>query len=427
MSKPSSTVGAVAPPVSIVSTQELPPNAIRRRFGDADASLASIIERAGDDKATRHRLERQLDAIYRLGNVIHAERKLETIFSLGADCILSVTEARRCAILLLDERTGAPTEVVTRTKEGAGEARGFSVSRTIVEETCRGGVSLLSTDATRDARFDTKDSITLQMIKSVMSVPIRTDSRVIGVIYVDTSSVVEVFTESDLQLLTAVGKQIGVAIERAGLIADLEKLFVGSIRALVATIEAKDEYTHGHSERVTRYALAIAEEMHIDARGLAVIELSGLLHDVGKIGVPEAILNKNGPLTDEERLAIQRHPQRGADIVKNIEKIERVAAIDEIAQSVRHHHERYDGKGYPTALAGEAIPLAARILAVADTFDAITSDRSYRKGRDAAVGAKVILENVGTQFAPDCAAAFQRALSSGALERAKSRASRFLR
>lgn len=167
--------------------------------------------------------------------------------------------------------------------------------------------------------------------------------------------------------------------------------FVRSMWSLIQALEARDRYTRGHSENVMRYAIAIAETMGLESDDIDVIRRAAMMHDVGKIGTPDAILRKPGPLTGGERRRIEEHVINGVRILEQMRTLEREIPL------VRSHHERWDGKGYPDGLAGETVPLGARILAVADTFDAITSDRVYRKGRGVADAVRILREESGRQ------------------------------
>lgn len=178
-----------------------------------------------------------------------------------------------------------------------------------------------------------------------------------------------------------------------------------AIQSLAAAVDAKDRYTSGHSERVANYATAIAEQMGLSKDMQDTLRVAGLLHDLGKIGVPDAILNKSGRLTQEEREVINRHPTVGGDILK------RSPHLDRVLPGVVFHHERYDGAGYPDGLAGDGIPLIARVLAVADSFDAMTSERPYRKAMPVESALRELKNNAGTQFAPDVVEAFLYTMS----------------
>lgn len=409
------TPETTAPGAQLRMVAELPrpeSRTLRVRIEDHDSGLLARSGPAEPDKRAVSRLQEQLEAVYQLSSLIHAERDLDTIFTLATETILQVSGASRAAVLMADG-DGTPQPRSVRVRRGANMRGEFAVSRTIVEETLRQGVSLLSTDAGNDERFRSGESISLQGIKSVMCVPVRAGGRNTGVIYVDHTAVLDSFGEADLRLLAAIGKQVGVAIERARLVADLQGLFVGVIHTLVATIEAKDLYTKGHSQRVTAYALVLCREMGLDREQRQAVELAGLLHDVGKIGIPEAILNKPDKLTAEEAAVIRTHPAKGADIIRNIANIERLVSMDRIVSAVRHHHETFDGRGYPDGLAGADIPLEARLLAVTDTYDAITSDRPYRKGGRPERAISEIVGNRGTQFDPECVDAFEAALAAG--------------
>lgn len=191
-------------------------------------------------------------------------------------------------------------------------------------------------------------------------------------------------------------------LENVDIVKQLKKLLFGTIGAICEALEEKDTYTIGHSRRVTQYSLMLANELNLSPLYIQKLQLAGLLHDIGKIGTPESILNKSGRLTDDEFDEIKRHPDRGADIIKNLKQ------LGEVIEWVRSHHERYDGRGYPNRLAGDEIPLGAAILGVADTYDAMTSDRSYRKGLPHEVALGEIKKCSGSQFNPIIADAFVR-------------------
>jgi HD-GYP domain-containing protein (c-di-GMP phosphodiesterase class II) len=168
------------------------------------------------------------------------------------------------------------------------------------------------------------------------------------------------------------------------------------MKAIASLIDAKDGYTHKHSERVAQFGVRLARHLGFDADSRAVVELSGLLHDVGKIGVPDAILNKPGKLTEEEFTQMRLHPVHGARILSQIQS-ERVVNI---LPGVKYHHERWDGKGYPEGLKGEEIPMLGRVLGVADFLDALTSDRSYRKGLTLEEAVNMVKDLEGQAFDP---------------------------
>jgi len=183
---------------------------------------------------------------------------------------------------------------------------------------------------------------------------------------------------------------------------DVRGLMMGLLHSLTSAVDAKDTYTCGHSERVALLSRCLAQQIPLDDHAVDRVYMAGLLHDVGKIGVPEAVLQKAGRLTPEEFEEIKKHPAIGARILRDIRQIE------DIIPGVLYHHERYDGKGYPSGLAGEDIPLMGRIICLADCFDAMTSSRTYRKALPLEVAMTEIQRCSGTQFDPALADAFLR-------------------
>lgn len=215
------------------------------------------------------------------------------------------------------------------------------------------------------------------------------------------------FEQEELDFFSALASDVAMAIRNAQLFDDLKReaernrnLFIQTTIALGSAIEAKDAYTHGHTERVTKYALAVARQMEANKtyefppKFFENLYIAGLLHDIGKIGVSEAILCKQDKLTDEEYEIMKSHTTRGAEILSPL------TGFDEVINGVKYHHERYDGKGYPEGLKGENIPIIAAIIAVADTFDAITTDRSYRKGLSKETAIIEIQKHCNKQFNP---------------------------
>ena len=204
--------------------------------------------------------------------------------------------------------------------------------------------------------------------------------------------------------------QVTIALANTRLVERLEQLSWGTLSALARTIDANSPWTSGHSERVTRLSLSIGRELGLPEGDLDAIHRGGLLHDIGKIAVPPAILDKPGKLTAEEMAVIQTHPVVGARILAPIPVFRDILSI------VRHHHEKFDGTGYPDRLAGEAIPLLARVVAVADVYDALVSDRPYRPGwkREAAID--LITQNASSHHDPLVVKAFLSLVSQGTLD-----------
>jgi diguanylate cyclase (GGDEF)-like protein len=175
---------------------------------------------------------------------------------------------------------------------------------------------------------------------------------------------------------------------------DSDEQLLGGLRALLGTVSAKDKYTLGHSERVMDYAVMIGRAMGLRGERIKLLKIASLLHDIGKVEIPESVLNKSEPLSEEDLYMLQKHPGYSVDI------LEPLSSIDQLIDTIKHHHERYDGKGYPSGIKGNDIPLEARILCVADAFDAMLSDRPYRKGMKVDAVLAELESNAGTQFDP---------------------------
>jgi putative nucleotidyltransferase with HDIG domain len=211
-------------------------------------------------------------------------------------------------------------------------------------------------------------------------------------------------SESDANLIDMLVKEAALTIENMALHENLASNFYGILRSLVKALEAKDTYTLKHSERVTQYALAIAAQMNCSETQVESLKTAGYLHDIGKIGIADSILNKPAALTPEEYELIKKHPIIGESILLELGLNQEQRAI------IRHHHERWDGRGYPDGLAAEEVPLLARIVAVADAFDSMTSLRAYRARMGRADAIRELLANVDKQFDPKVVAAFLESL-----------------
>ncbi len=244
-------------------------------------------------------------------------------------------------------------------------------------------------------------------VKAVLLVPLNSRERLLGIMVLFYCMECEEVANEDLDLLTAIAGQAAVAMENASLYEDLEMSYFSTVNALARAIEVKDPYTYGHSERVTRYALVIARRLSLTEWETRTIKYAAALHDIGKLGIAAHILNKPGALSEEESLHVKTHPQMGDSIIAPVN------FLSEPREIILRHHERFDGKGYPDGLKAEEIPLGARILAVADSFEAMMSDRPYRKALDLHDAMMEIESNSGTQFDPSVVKAFLDAISEG--------------
>jgi len=251
---------------------------------------------------------------------------------------------------------------------------------------------LLITDYPRDPRFKKGNEFDGFRVKTVISVPIISKGDLIGVITLCNKKEDFPFTKEDLEMTSTLADQAGIAITNAKLFEDLEMGYLETISALAAAIEAKDPYTRGHSQRVMNYCMAIANAMNLPDEQKKIIQYSAVLHDVGKIGISDSIIGKPSPLDDKEFKTIKKHPEIGDEIASTI------TFLEEGRELIRHHHERYDGNGYPDGLKGEEISLVARIAAVADSYDAMATNRPYDKPWSKERAIARLIEVAGSQL-----------------------------
>lgn len=237
-----------------------------------------------------------------------------------------------------------------------------------------------------------------------MAVPLLMKGELIGLVHLAGKLDGRDFDRHDLALVSELAKRTSLGLENKYLYESLFDVLMSTLRSLISTIEARDRYTKQHSQRVMEIAVIIARHMGCSPEQIDTLKVAGYLHDLGKLGVRDSVLLKPGPLTEEEFAQIKAHPVIGEEIIAPIGFLPEERAL------VRHHHERWDGKGYPDELRGEKIPFLARILTVADVFDALTSDRPYRPAMTVEQGASEILNARGTQFDPDVVAAFEALL-----------------
>ncbi|MEW6325947.1 MAG: HD domain-containing phosphohydrolase [Nitrospirota bacterium] len=246
-------------------------------------------------------------------------------------------------------------------------------------------------------------------VTSLLSVPMITSGKVLGVINLSDKEGGGEFSTNDLKLLETIARQAAIALENARLFAEVRELFLSTVKSLASAIDAKDPYTHGHSLRVAYYSAIIADQLQLPAEQREEVYLAAVLHDVGKIAVPESILLKPDSLDEQEWEEMRQHPLHSSEILSKVKQFE------SIARAVRHEHERYDGTGYPDGLTAEQIPLASRIIAIADAYDAMTTSRSYRQGMAPEQAMHLLVKSAGNQFDPKIFTQFQTAFAQGRL------------
>lgn len=276
----------------------------------------------------------------------------------------------------------------------------YSFCRRTVETKC----PLIFNDPDPDYASDDRT------IKSSLCQPLMARGKILGALIVVRTRNPHPFSQGQLTGLGLLASKAAAAIESSNLYEDLKETYITTVEALANAIEARDTYTRGHTERVYMLSKILADELDWTEAELGDLRIGGILHDIGKIGVPDSILNKSRRLTDEEFEIMRTHPEKGARMVESIPFLRPALPF------IKYHHERHDGMGYPCGLKGDEIPLPGRLLAVVDTIDAVTSDRPYRKGRSLAEAIEEIKNHSGTQFNPEVVEACLRAYSKGKLD-----------
>ena len=345
---------------------------------------------------------RRLEALTQAGEVVNSTLDLKKLLRLVMELAETTLNAEASSILLIDQETQELVfEVATGEAEDKVKEIRVPMGQGIAGHVAVTGENLLVPDVSMDDRFFKKaDDKTSFKTRNIVAVPLKARGRIIGVVEALNKKGKGTFVSSDVSLLEALGNQSAVAIENAKLYQDLQNSFVATVQSLAEAVDAKDSYTAGHSSRVTEYSVLIAEELKLSEEELQTVRLSGLLHDVGKIGIQDLVLSKPGKLTDEEFAVMKQHPAIGEKIIRPVKELK--AALP----GILNHHERYDGRGYPCGIAGEDIPLIGRIIGVADAFDAMTSDRVYRPRLSDEVAINELKKHSGSQFDSNMVKAF---------------------
>jgi putative nucleotidyltransferase with HDIG domain len=374
----------------------------------ARASLDEALQALVLDSRHGPRPGEQLVAMLRASHHLgHAQSEDELLRTILQDAV-GVLDAQRGAIVLADENEGALRLRAITTGRGQARAQMAGIdpptrpcfSQSLAQRAFSRGESILCHSAADDPELAIAQSINEGAMDSVLCVLLRTPRKRLGVLHLDRNPTQERFSAADLQLADALAASVSAGIESAQLIRRQRDLFLNTITMLAQAIELKDPYTGGHTARVTAYSLLLAEELKVSPEEMELVRIGTPLHDIGKIGIDDAILRKPDRLTAEEFEVMKLHTVKGDEILATCPDLRHVRPI------VRSHHERWDGRGYPDGLSGDNIHPLARIVAVADAFDAMTSDRPYRKGMAPEVAFAEVERQSGLQFDPRCAAGF---------------------
>jgi HD-GYP domain-containing protein (c-di-GMP phosphodiesterase class II) len=356
----------------------------------------------------RHRADARVKSVAAVGEVAYLREQLSVAARLTAR-LTAKSDVEEMAQLVVDElhETFAFYLAAIQRLEGDGVLRLIAgrgplaevmtefllteqpVSQGVNGRVARSAATALVTDTHADPDYIVRDPQTDP--RSELSVAVLVDGAVWGVLNIEATDP-HAFSETDVVLVEAIAASFGAALHRARLVEDLEGAFTTALAALTSTVEAKDDYTACHGEDVAGLAERVALRMSLPATGAREVRYAAMLHDLGKVAVPSEILLKPGPLTDEEWVTMRSHAAIGGDLVGRID------AFAHLAPAVRASHERWDGGGYPDGLAGEDIPLAARIIAACDTYDAIVTDRPYRQGRSPQEAGEELKRVAGAQL-----------------------------
>jgi HD-GYP domain-containing protein (c-di-GMP phosphodiesterase class II) len=327
-----------------------------------------------------------------------------TAIMLATKCV----GADAASLLLLDNDTGELYfEVATGEKGDILIEKRLGPGQGIAGWVAKNNLSIMLQDVREDKRFSSAmDDITGYSTRSMIAVPVASKDRVLGVLQA-INKLDGPFEKDDLEILETVGNLVATAIENAFLFIEQRNTFLGITLAFAEALEKRDDYTGGHTRRVCDYSLAIARCLGMGEAELDEVKLSAILHDIGKIGIADSILQKPGKLEREEFQEMCKHPCHGSEILSHLKFLRNMLG------GVRHHHEKLDGTGYPDGKHGDEIPLVARIIAVADAFDAMTSKRSYRNTLTLEIAMDELKQYSGTQFDPEVVAAFFKAYERG--------------
>lgn len=332
----------------------------------------------------------QLSVLYQVSRTISSTLKIDDILQTILDFSIKISGAGRGSIMLLDKKKRTFFIKIPYDKSEKNiDKITFAENENTIGWVVENKKFLYIEDLENDKHFS-KIEIIHRRIKQLLIIPIIVEDKVIGVINLENTSL----GPDTIDLLRSFSEGAAVAVNNARLYQKIQDSYFEITKALAQAIEAKDPYTHGHSERVMEYAVQIAQKLDLPEEEKELLKYAAMLHDIGKIGVRGIVLNNPNSLTNEEYDEIKKHPAVGEGIIQPIELLQPIRPF------IKHHHEWYNGKGYPDGLSGENIPLGARILAVADAYDAMKSDRPYRKALTEETAIQELKRGSSTQFDP---------------------------
>ncbi|MBI3597718.1 MAG: GAF domain-containing protein [Nitrospirae bacterium] len=354
---------------------------------------------------------RKLKTLKEISRLLNSTLDEKEVKRRAMEAATRLMEAEVGSLLLIDDATHELYFEVELGKRGerVKEIR-LKIGEGIAGWVAKTGEPVIVADAQKDPRFNRKaDEKSSFVTRNMICVPIKIKGKIIGVLQAINKLGTQPFSKWDLEEFQSLADQVAIALENAHLYKEMKETFLGTAEALGDAIEAKDVYTAGHTRRVLSYSTMMGKHLGLRAAELESLKLTALLHDIGKIGVDDHILRKPGKLNESEKKKMEEHTVIGPRIVENIKQMHHVIP------GIRHHHEKYNGTGQPHGLKGDEIPLIARIIAVADCFDAMTTDRPYRKGLPIQTALEELRKLSGTQFDGKVVEAFLRAYRANEL------------
>lgn len=377
-------------------------------FDIASGILAiSIANPPSEDMNAAKELERrmvEMETLFIVSRELNKSLEVEDLINNFLIILLGQMSTNRAAFLIFDETTssfnfystkGVPSDFI--------EKFNLPASSPLIALMSKVNEPLLAKSIPSDLEARGRLKTLTQLFE--LFLPLKSKGRLLGIVCLGAKVTNRDYTAKDKEILTAMGNQASTALDNAFLINRLRETIGGIMKALISAIEAKDPFTRGHTERVARISAVIADRLNLPTEEKRQLLYGCVLHDIGKIGISESILTNPNTLTEAELRELQRHPLIGVSI------LDKMKFLDKARILVRHHHERFDGKGYPDGIAGKDIPLGARILAIANAFDAMTHDRRHRAAPGLAKALEEIRIHAGTQFDPELAQLFLKIVS----------------
>ncbi len=350
----------------------------------------------------------QLAALMEVGHAINSSLSLNQVLEAVIDSLISIMQAERGFLMLRGESREFSVAIARGIDQKDLEGDNFAFSKTILNRVASTGETVLTTNAQTDPRFGMEMSVVSFHLRSILCAPLKLKNEIIGVIFVDNRVQAGLFQESDVEVISAFADQAAVAIDNARLFEDLQKsnqeleaaneeletAYEATLNGWVRALDLRDKETEGHTQRVTTLTRQLAADLEMDPAELIHISRGALLHDIGKMGIPDSILLKPGDLTPEEREFMKRHTVLAYEMLEPIQFLRPAIDIPYC------HHEKWDGTGYPRGLSRDGIPLKARIFSIVDVWDALTSNRPYRRALPRAEAQQYIRDQSGTFFDP---------------------------